>query len=712
MTLRRIAAPAAGAIVGIAAFAAGLGLELANPAHTSWVLVEGDHRLHQLGWHMFGHERWTIPPGVIATYGHPVGTSIGYTDSIAALAFPFKLVRAFVSADLQYLGLWLLMAYTLQGVFAVLLLRRWTPHAVLQVLGAAMIVLSPPLLFRYGHPALSAHWLLLASLLLYFSGTHLGTRVILGWACVAAIAAATHPYLTLMILALASAHHGRIAMAGTAGAIVRAAASLAVCAITAGLVFWLTGYFVVGQTSDIQGAGLGDLSMNGLALMMPDYGSALFGWGPFAYATTGQYEGYAYLGAGALLLLAIVLITGAATRRLRLNLGERWQHLPLVLVGIVLTAMALSPKVTAGHAVLFEYSESWWGPLTVFRASGRMFWPVFYLLLLGVLCAAVKWWRFRTAALALTTAVALQAADVSALYTQLRQVRQRAWHSPLQSPLWSIVPHYAHVVLMPTNMCTVPTEVIDYTPFVLLAGRAGATINAGVAARYDASRLAAYCDEAAKRWREGDVRDDELYVLRPALAGHLKGVARKPLLCLAADAYQVCFTADSYRHWQQSHDVVRSTLPAEEEIARFHVALESIYRDDLGRPAVPSSFAGHEASAWIVTYLAYRVTGCAHDEAAAIIRQQLEGANPLRLCRAGYVANHDLPPPTETLRFHVDMAERANAAPGQSVSATTHVDAEGRAVWLQEYVRRRRAGVDEAEATRAVRDAIRRIAGR
>ena len=710
MTARRVVPLLAGALIGLTAFVAGLGLEVANPLHTSW--LQGDHRIHYLGWHMFGHEDWQFPPGRIVSYGYPVGTSIAYTDSIPLLAFPFKLVRSLVGVDFQYLGAWLLVGYVLQGVFGVLLLRRQTARVSLQLLGCSLFVMSPPFLLRYGHPALSAHWILLAGLYIYFAFDGPTLPILARWALVGAVAAATHPYLAMMVVVLAAAHHGRLAIANTQLVAWRSALAPVVIGAVMLTVFWLTGYFVIESSSSVQGPGLGVFSMNALAPIMPTEGPTLFSPGPFRYATLGQYEGYAYLGGGVLLLSLLApivfMVRGVVRQRLR---RRHAQHVPLVLACALLVLMALSPTVTAGGVVLFEYDERWWGPLTVFRASGRMFWPVFYLLVLGVVTATVRWFRFPVAAAIMATAVGLQVVDLSAVFSELRSVRRRVWDSTLSSPLWSIVPQYRHLVLVPTNMCALPPHAIDYEPFALLAGRAGVTINAGFAARFDVKTLRDYCTDSERQWRRGDVRDDELYVVRPGLAGHLKAAARAPVLCVAADDYQVCFTAESYRRWQHTHDLVRQTLVSPEEVARFHATLETIYREDLQRPPTVTSPPMSELSEWVVRYLAYRSTGCTHDEGLDVITQQVSGANPLRLCRAGYDATFDMPPPNETLQFRRAL-EQLPVFRARGATAPTHLDAEGQVVWLQEYTRLRRSGRTEGEAFEQVRAAIHRAAGR
>jgi hypothetical protein len=61
-----------------------------NPSNVTWLLAGLDEAQHFLGWHFFRHEPWSFPPGLIRGYLDPLGTSIGYTDSVPLLAFVSK----------------------------------------------------------------------------------------------------------------------------------------------------------------------------------------------------------------------------------------------------------------------------------------------------------------------------------------------------------------------------------------------------------------------------------------------------------------------------------------------------------------------------------------------------------------------------------------------------------------------------------------------
>jgi hypothetical protein len=710
--MRAAVAPLLAAGIGLTAFALSLGLRIVNPWHTAWVLPDGDHRIHFLGWHMFRHEPWTLPPGAVNSFGYPVGTSIAYTDSLPVLAFPLKLAAPILTGDFQYLGLWLLLSHLLQGVAAALLLRTQTSNAALLVLGAALFVMSPPLIFRYGHPALTAHWILLACLCVYFANQQWRNGLWIRWAALAAVAAAIHPYIAFMVAVLAAAAHARLAMTSPWKTCARIAASLSLAAAVVGVVFWASGYFVVGESENIQGVGFGYFSMNLLALIMPREGSTFWHAGPIPYATTGQYEGYMYLGAGALFLLLLVIAAAPLRWRAWRPHRRHLQHVPLCVACSLLAAMALSSKITAGENTIAEYDADWWGPLTVFRASGRLFWPVFYLLLFGVVSAVVKWFRPLTAVLVLSTGVILQAADMYEPYRNLTPVRDRVWKSPLQSRLWSAAaPHYKHLTLIPNNMCFATGDAIDYTPFALLAGNAGATVNGGFAARYDVQKLTTYCRDVLPRWHSGEFSDDELYVLRPRLVQTYVTVAKVPVVCASADDHVTCFTASSYLAWQNEYDLIRERLPSPEELTRFRDRLDVIYRDELRRQPAPTAIPPADATEWIAQYLALRVGGCDDENARSRIDSQLAQKNELRLCRTGLLTMHPVPSPNETFAFRRDLDALYARYRPSTAPAESSVDLEGEAVWIQEYARLRTEGRSEAEAEASVHRSIRVAAG-
>ena len=77
-------------LVVVLIFHISYGLEVIIPTNINWLLsVRHDWGQHYLGWAFYRNEPWTFPLGTIDKLCYPVGTNVGYWDSIPLLAFFF-----------------------------------------------------------------------------------------------------------------------------------------------------------------------------------------------------------------------------------------------------------------------------------------------------------------------------------------------------------------------------------------------------------------------------------------------------------------------------------------------------------------------------------------------------------------------------------------------------------------------------------------------
>jgi hypothetical protein len=700
---------AIGGLIGFVAFEASLGFALVDPGRIDWMLVApGDFATHFLGWHLFRAEEWRWPLGATRSFIFPIGTSVGLTDSIPLLAIPLKAFRQFLREDFQFLGFWLLCSFVLQGVFGALLVRTRTGQVAVQACGAALFVLAPPLLARHGHAALTAHWLILGCLWVYYGyeDPRHSRRALLLLATLAFVAASVHPYLALMVMALSAAFYGRVVLQARERWCVGAFVPLGLLTALSALVFWQVGYFVLGEGA-LQAGGLTEYSMNALAPIMPMGGSQLL---PdfFGTATAGQHEGFAYLGAG-MLALSIIALVKAMWERRPLGSEARVRHLPLIAACTLLAVAALSPRVTAGETTIVHYSEAVWGPLQQFRAPGRLFWPAFYALMFSVIATTVARLPRKTVMVLLSAAVLLQCVDATRGFAYARALRELSWQSPLRTTaFWAAAPaHYRHLSLYPTNLCAAPLVALDYHGFALVAGRSGNTLNAGQATRLDASRVTDYCRFQTLEHEAGIVDANTLYVMSIRLAPGFARRATAPVACIDVDEFGICFAKDTYLQWQDAFDVNLAILPPPAELVRFRDALDVEFRDGLKR--APQSIYGssEERVRAIARFVSYRLTGCDREEATGRILRELRGAHEIRLCsnhrsrRLSALENpgdvDSLPTRDETVRMlrEVDDVYRKELTRS---AAASHLDTEGEAVWIQEYLGYRLAGRSQADS--------------
>lgn len=546
-----------GAALGMLVFINLFGLKMVDPTQITW-LMRGDWEWQFLGWHIFRHEEWQFPVGKMTGFWYPVGTSIGYTDSIPWLALLLKPVSTFLPGDFQYIGLWLFSCFTLQGIFAALLLRQACKILFLQTLGILFFLLTPILIHRLGHPALCAHWLLLAALWLYLKHWHnfplSPSRQLGSWLLLTSLSAATHPYLAVMVLGLAIAFYSRVWLVEHQPVITSALLPMVTLGLVTLLIWWQVGYFLLGH-KNMELFGVGHYSMNLLSpLNAMGSGSVLFRDMPFA--TAGQYEGLNYLGAG---VLVLGLWAGYELTKRFVQQTTLKYFLPLFVVCFFLTLLAISNKVTLGSLVLLEFQDNLVSVLSMFRATGRFFWPVHYLLVFMVITVLMRrnspWTTFTF----LSFGVTLQVIDLWPIYQSHRQVRENpafhwnpnlpTWENPLHSNFWHrVAQHYQHFTLLPPIACG--EEAAPYQPFAYLAGHYGLTINTGHLARFDAEQTSHYCHQLLADFQTGVVDHESIYIVHPNFLSSFQKNARFPVVCANIDGFDICVTKDSYLRWK------------------------------------------------------------------------------------------------------------------------------------------------------------------
>jgi hypothetical protein len=527
----------AGALFGGMFFLWIAGTRVIDPTQFEW-LMKLDWRINFLGWHFFRNDSWHFPPGIIDGYLAGEGTTIGLTDAVPLAALLLKPFDAWLPTPFQYVGLWLLLCFVLQGAFGALLTRIWARHPLQQASGAALFVLAPTLLIRVGHPALTAHFVLLWALWLYFAPGLARRPALISNVLVAACAALIHPYLAAMTLAILAAlplrERNRPAVLAFGAATAAAVAAS-----------WLAGFVSVGATTDLTAGGLGLYSMNLLGPITPQGWSTILPERPIAHEYQ-AYEGFQYLGVGAMALLVIAAIMFVAARRPLLPTAM-W---PLAIVCLVCAVYALSPRVTVGAAVLVDWTTPLLDRVSFFRASGRFFWPMTYLSFTAAIAVVVSARRMAVSIAVLLLATALQLVDQRMAHAERRQTsRSEAFHTwprRLVSPAWhDVVALYAHVVLVPASQCG--GAPIEHEEIAYLAGLHDATINSGLGARWDESRRRRYCGSLEASMSRGLLADDSLYIVSAAHEQQLR--AGNDNVCGAIDGISVCVTRTSHDRW-------------------------------------------------------------------------------------------------------------------------------------------------------------------
>lgn len=510
------------------------GLHIVWPGNNGWLLtVKHDWGAHYLGWHFFKNDSWHFPLGEIQNYMTPLGTNVGLTDSIPLLAIFFKLFSFILPENFQYFGLWLLACHFLTAYFVIALLRYFKVQSGIILLAAVLITANPVLLYRGLHPSLCAQWFILASFYLYVQlPDHTSAKsLIRRQLFLLFLSAAIHPYLTLMVFGFTCALLIKLFIRGR---LIRLPALLlsAVSGLAGVVIIW----YVIGLIGNrgnedlavISGYGLYGMNLNSLF-----NSSGFSSWLPqLKRISEQQYEGYMYLGAGFIIALALLLITGIihlfSAKEKQQSVFKKISssaYLPLTVIVVLLSAFAVSHVVSFNDKVLFTV------PLPdfflrlgdIFRASGRFFWPAYYALLILVFLYwnKLKWSPLVKTGLLLVITL-IQFADIKTFFTS-RSLSKGAYVPNIDVQKWTaIMQRFDHIIMYPpfeTNY----KEQMDYQYFSYLAAGLNKTISTGYSSRLNSKSSAAYVDSLNNMIADGELPENTLYITTPAFANRFYG---------------------------------------------------------------------------------------------------------------------------------------------------------------------------------------------
>jgi Family of unknown function (DUF6311) len=524
-----------GSICGLIFFARTLGTALLDPGNIDW-LMTGDWAQHYSGWAMFRESPWSWPPGTLPALWYPIGTSIVYTDSLPLLALPLKLFDAWLPQTFQYIGLWLAFSCILQGAFGALLVRRKTASPSIVLAGCLLFIYAPILLMRIGHDTLTAHWLLLAALCLYFR-TQLPNspaREAMPWWLLIFCAALVHPYLTAMLAAFGVAYTTRRICVDRVRSIGEGVRGFAIASLIIIFAWWISGAFLLHMRDGPAGAHFGTNTFNLLGFLDSNGFSRVVA--PIPGVAPEQWEGFAYLGLGVIGLAGLLAAEAVVHERKPRWLPSDW---PLLAITLLLMTYAASTVLTFGPWKLLDWPIKS-SLLATFRSSGRFIWIPYYVILITII------WRVqrvfpRAAAVLLAVTFATQAWEFSPVHSHYAKLRTGSdWPtSPamLGDPGWEdLARGRHHLTMFPPEACGKPAG--PYLPFQMFAIQHHMTFNSGYLARTNFHDTLLLCKGIEHALSTKTLSPDDVYVVGPEWTE--KMTVDEDIRCHSLDSYFVC----------------------------------------------------------------------------------------------------------------------------------------------------------------------------
>lgn len=488
-------------VSGLIFYAVLFGLGTLKFSAVDWIYInQKDLLLNQLGWEWFRQTPWSYPVGFLSEFGFPTGSYASMSDPILLLGIPFKLFSEHLNDSFQYLGLWQLISLIGQLFCGMLIFREFTSSFFARFLGASLLVLSPPFLFRFFyHVSLTAQWVILLGI--WFVLLERKRKLWRGgWFILIALTTMIHMYLVVMVVALwLLGAFLRLSGKEALGRLFLEALSIIA---TVAFIDYSMGLFAL-RLGALSSNELGDFSWNLNGFINSQNYSSVFS--DLGLRNFKQYEGFSYLGLGNLLLVPIATVLYFKAQKFGPQLEKL---LPFLFFSIGLAIIALSQKAFFGVYTLWniDLPEKIHALYSVFQSTGRFIWPVFYLIVIFGVSQVVKKFRFSSALLVVV--LALQFFDIYPLLQAKKINTEAVYESPLKTELWQdAASAHERIMLLPAR-----NPVGIYEPFAIYTSKARIPLNLVYVSRVDSDAVFLYGENTLRNLVNEESDSGTLYV--------------------------------------------------------------------------------------------------------------------------------------------------------------------------------------------------------
>ena len=443
-------------IISLVIFLFFLGFHYSNPVNTNW-LTTGDLISYQDGWNFFNKDEWRFPLGSLPNYGVNAGNSIVYADIIPLFAIIFKIFRWLTADNFQYFSLWIFLSIFLLLFFSYLIIFKSTSNFLYSVIGSIFFSVSPLFFQRLGiHIALASHWIILLSF--YIETLKEKKNIYRNINILLSIT--IHFSLTIIIFIF---HYlfklKELFVIKKINYFLLDSLVLGFFSIS---IMYALGYFMI-PMEDGLGGGYGYFSFNLNSFFNPVNlnGESWSLFLPILKYYGGQYEGLTYLGLSGILFFFIFMISLFNNKNIFI-----YEKKMIILVTLVFSILAISNNVYLSDKLIFniEINKYIYGILGIIRTSGRLIWPIYYLIFLTGIIFIYKRFSKNVSIIILSFLLIFQIIDLSPGYNKYFKGQIFKETNNLIDPIWNEIPkHYDYAkIIEKTNTSTLYYKMPNY----------------------------------------------------------------------------------------------------------------------------------------------------------------------------------------------------------------------------------------------------------
>ena len=351
-----------------------LGLSNIGLENTDW-FTSYDLKSDLLAFKFFLNDNWRFPIGLNPNYGELLN-SIVFSGAVPIFSFISKLLNSILPENFHFFSIWIILCFSLQFLFGYKIIYYLTKNNSYSLLAGVFFIISPILIYRLNfHLSLGAHWLILAAIFLDIDKNQ--KNILIKKIFLIILSSLVHFYFTIILIIMNlffSFFNNKLKFTNN----FFKENFLIFLFLTIAMYF--VGYFHIPAT-DALGFGFGYYKTNFLSFIDPMPSSNLNNWSvilPDIYNFKGEIEGFAYLGLGILILIFYLLVKNIKNF---INIQLNYKYFSLCLFLFIL---ALSNNISFGsfNLISIDLPNVLYAPLSILRASGRLIWPVYYIIII------------------------------------------------------------------------------------------------------------------------------------------------------------------------------------------------------------------------------------------------------------------------------------------------------------------------------------------
>ena len=270
---------------------------------------------------------------------------------------------------------------------------------------------------------------------------------------------------------------------------------------------YLVGYFHIPAT-DALGFGFGYYKTNFLSLLDPSHSLGESSWSiiiPDIYNSTGEKEGFAYLGLGVISIFVYLIIKNFKNiKKLKIN----YKYFTLCLF---LFLLAVSNNLSFGSIDLINLNlpNIFYAPLSIIRASGRLIWPVYYIIIIFTIYKLYKIEK-KNYLLLILLFLLIQVFDFSRPLHNNFIKDKKIYDSKLDDPIWEFVAkNYRNISTTKISNRSTSFGLVSE----LLINNNFDTTNYFRLGRYNREAASNYRSEFIQNILNGRINEDKAYII-------------------------------------------------------------------------------------------------------------------------------------------------------------------------------------------------------